>query len=88
MKRKVNAPDKTLLTEREARQWLESQGCDVSEKLWREWIKKGYLVGTRRYNRQTTLYHWKGIVSLLWRVELDDAQAVGDVADSGETGRD
>ena len=52
MLREVEAPDKTLLTEKEARHWLESQGVEVSESLWKDWLKKGYLVGTRRYNRQ------------------------------------
>lgn len=86
MKREIEAPAKQLLTRKEALAWLESQGVDASEDLFKEWLRRGYLFGVRKYNRQQVFYHWQGLVALLWRIELDDADPEKQRPKVGETG--
>lgn len=86
MKREIEAPAKPLLTTKEAIAWLESQGIDANDAFLKEMAKASYLFGVRKRNRQQVLYHWKGLVSLLWRVELGDFEGAELGSKSGETG--
>jgi hypothetical protein len=70
MQRHIEAPDKMFLSADEARDWLRGQGLDLSVRLWNDMLLSGFVRGVREVNRQTLAIHWRGVVMVLWALEL------------------
>lgn len=66
-RREIDAPEQDWLSEARAARYLH-----VSLDLFRALAKAGFIPVERRLNRQTKLYHWKGLVIASWRMELGD----------------
>lgn len=67
MRREIDGPDADWCTQEEAIAFLR-----VNAYLFSQLVDAGYIAGVRRLSRQVTLYHWKGLVGALWRLELGD----------------
>lgn len=76
MQRSIDAPPHEWLTETEAMAYLRLESAALFEGL----VDAGYIPAVRRLNRQTRLFHWKGLVVFQWRLELGDVEML-------ETGR-
>jgi hypothetical protein len=81
-KKEIEAPSQEWLTEEEAFTYMR-----VTFRYFQHLVDTGYIIGVRDLNRQNRLFHWKGILQALWRLELGDLPQPEQIAKLGKTSR-